>query len=290
MLWEIEVAGRILRVEEIKAAERSTSEKRGRHHIMNPSEIKEFWDANGYYHAQGVFSPSEVKDLETDFDRIVTKLNAGEGETNARWQGPEMERMGAVQTQIMHTHNVQQYSAAWHRALMHEGFLNAASALVGPDIVLHHSKLFQKPPEKGAPFPMHQDWTYFPTVLDTMMAGVIHVSDATDEMGCLRVYPGTHKMGRVEGTSGQVASEVLDHYPLDNGTIVEAKAGDVVFFHYFTLHGSRPNTSAQNRKTVLAQLYAGDDRVEEGNGHPDERLVLKGWSASATRARSGQSK
>ena len=257
---------------------------------MTSSEIQQFWAANGYYHAKGVFSPTEVKELETDFDRIIAQLNAGEGNTNARWQGPEMERMGAAQTQIMHTHNVQQYSAVWHRALLHEGFLDAASALLGPDIVLHHSKLFQKPPEKGAPFPMHQDWTYFPTVLDTMLAGVIHVSDATDEMGCLRVYPGTHTLGRVEGTSGQVASEVLDSYPLDNATIVEAKAGDVVFFHYFTLHGSKPNTSSHTRKTVLAQLYAGNDRVEEGITHPDERLVLKGWSSSASRARAGQTK
>lgn len=257
---------------------------------MNPSEIKEFWDANGYYHAKSVFSPGEVKDLESDFDRIVAQLNAGQESTNARWQGPEMERMGAAQTQILHTHNVQQYSAVWHRALLHEGFLDAASALIGPDLVLHHSKLFQKPPEKGAPFPMHQDWTYFPTLLDTMMAGVIHVSDASDEMGCLRVYPGSHKSGRVAGTSGQAPSEFLDKHPLSGGTVIEAQAGDVVFFHYLTLHGSQPNTSARTRKTVLAQLYAGDDRVEDGISHPDERLVLRGWSTSASRSRAGQTK
>lgn len=257
---------------------------------MNSSEIKEFWDANGYYHAKGVFSPDEIKALETDFDRIVAALNRDAGDSNARWQGPEMERMGAAQTQITHTHNVQQYSGIWHRALLHEGFLEVTSALLGPDIVLHHSKLFQKPPEKGAPFPMHQDWTYFPTVLDTMMAGVIHVSEASDEMGCLRVYPGTHRLGRVEGTSGQSASELLESYPLKGATIVEAEAGDVVFFHYFTLHGSCANTSSLTRKTVLAQLYAGNDRVEDGNTHPDERLVLNGWSTSASRARAGQTK
>lgn len=114
---------------------------------MTPSEIKEFWDTNGYYHAKGVFSQSEVKDLGTDFDRIVAQINTGSDKTNARWQGPGMERMGAEKTQITHTYNVQQYSATWHGALMHEGFLNTASALLGPDIVLHHSKLFQKPPE-----------------------------------------------------------------------------------------------------------------------------------------------
>ena len=33
--------------------------------------------------------------------------------------------------------------------------------LFGDDVILHHSKLFQKPAEQGAPFPMHQDWAYF---------------------------------------------------------------------------------------------------------------------------------
>ena len=68
---------------------------------------------------KGVFSHSEIQELETDFDRIVAQLNAGSDETNARWQGPEMERLGASATQITHTHNVQQYSAVWHRALLH---------------------------------------------------------------------------------------------------------------------------------------------------------------------------
>ena len=33
------------------------------------SEIKDFFQENGYYVARGVYSPSEVKDLERDFDR-----------------------------------------------------------------------------------------------------------------------------------------------------------------------------------------------------------------------------
>jgi len=107
-----------------------------------------------------------------------------------------------------------------------------------------------------------------------MIAGVIHVSDADDEMGCLRVYPGSHKLGRIKGSNGREASEILDQYPIGDATIVEAGRGDVVFFHYFTLHGSMPNRSDRVRKTVLCQLYGGADRVEDGNRHSDERMVL----------------
>lgn len=243
--------------------------------------------SDGYYVEKGVFSPVEIAELETDFDRIVEQLLAGDEAINATWGGPEMKQLGAEKLVVLHTHNVQQFSARWGRALYHARFLKVATDILGPDVVLHHTKLFQKPSEEGAPFPVHQDWTYFPTEKDTMIAAVIHVSKATDEMGCLRVYPGSHKLGRIAGTHGQVSSELLDQHPLSGASPLEAEPGDVVFFHYFTLHGSMPNRSANTRKTVLVQMYAGDDRVEEGNGHPDERLVLAGWNHHATRGRAG---
>jgi len=254
------------------------------------SEIKDFFQENGYYVARGVYSPSEVKDLERDFDRIVQQLVQSKEALNARWSGPEMEKLGAQATTVLHTHNVHQFSAAWHRAFLQDKFLAVAEQILGPDIVLHHSKLFQKPSETGAPFPMHQDWTYFPTIKDTMMAAVIHVSDATDQMGCFRVYPGSQKLGRITGTSGKVVSEKLQEYPLEKSHPLEAKAGDVVFFHYFLLHGSKPNTSDRVRKTVLVQLYSGDDHVEEGNTHINEKLVLKGWNHYMTRSMAAKAK
>ncbi len=247
-------------------------------------QIKSFYEENGYYTARGLFSPGQIAELEADFDRIVLQLRQSTEQIDARWSGPEMERLGAMDTVVFHTHNVQQYSASWLRAMLHPPFLDAAESILGPDIILHHSKLFQKPAEKGAPFPMHQDWTYFPTVNDTMMAGIIHVSRATDEMGCFRVYPGTHKLGRIGGTSGQSRHELLEKHPVEGAVPLEAEPGDVVFFHYCLLHGSLPNRSRATRKTVLVQMHAGTDRVEEGNKHPNERLVLRGWNHAATRA------
>jgi phytanoyl-CoA hydroxylase len=254
------------------------------------SEVSDFYKENGYYVARGIYSPAEVKELERDFDRTVQQLMRSNEAINARWSGPEMEQLGAQATSVLHTHNIHQFSAAWHRAFLQDKFLAATEQILGPDIVLHHSKLFQKPSETGAPFPMHQDWTYFPTIKDTMMAAVIHVSDATDQMGCFRVYPGTHKLGRIAGTSGKIASDMLKKYPLSGSTPLEAKAGDVVFFHYFLLHGSNPNTSDKVRKTVLVQMYSGDDHVEEGNAHINERLMLKGWNHHVTRSQANRAK
>ncbi|MGI8924560.1 MAG: phytanoyl-CoA dioxygenase family protein [Fimbriimonadales bacterium] len=245
---------------------------------------------DGFYLARGIFSSAEIEEFEIAFDRIVDQVIASGEEANAVWSGPQMERIAKADAVVLHTHNVQQYSAKWLRAFTHPKFLEVATAILGANVILHHSKLFQKPAEQGAPFPMHQDWTYFPTEKDTMLAAIIHVSPATDEMGCLRVYPGSHKLGRVQGSSGQMPSQMLDNHPIEGATPLEAEPGDVLFFHYFTLHGSMPNRSSETRKTVLVQMYAGGDRVEEGNSHPNERLVLSGWNHFATRDVAGRAK
>ena len=271
-----------LQVGEIKVMQTTTE---------SPSDIAAFFEENGYYLARGVFAPNELSELENDFDRIVDQLQRGKEQVDARWTGAAMERLGALGTSVIHTHNVQTFSATWLRALMHEKFLGGAKAILGPDVILHHSKLFMKPPGKGAPFPMHQDWEYFPTVNDTMIAAVVHVSDATDDMGCFRVYPGSHKLGRRKGMQGQGSGEnqeLVEKYPLENATVLEAQPGDVLYFHYFTLHGSKPNISPKTRKTVLVQMHAGDDEIEEGNTHPNARLALSGWNNRIGRKAAGE--
>ena len=61
-----------------------------------------------------------------------------------------------------------------------------------------------------------------------------------------------------------------------------------MFFHYLTLHGSMPNRSSEVRKTVLCQLYAGSDRMEDGVAHPDERMPLRGWNRRIGREAAGR--
>jgi len=249
-------------------------------------EITASFSKNGFYLAKGVYSPAEIAELARDFDRIVQQLNSSGEEVAVRWQGAAIEKIeGAKDSVFVHTHSVQIYSAAWHRAFLQPRFLEMSQAILNsPDVILHHSKLFQKPAKKGAPFPMHQDYSYFPTVKDNMIAGSIMITEATNEMGCLRVYPGSHKLGRLPESNGQTNTEVLKDYPLEKSTPVEAEPGDVVFFHYLTLHGSMPNRSQKTRKSVLVQMHSGDDQVEDGNGHPNARLVLSGWNHHAKRS------
>ncbi len=247
--------------------------------------IADFFGQNGYYLAKGVFSEEFLRQMEVDFDRIVGQLESSGEDINARWDSQSTDELDGGASRIIHTHNVQRYSACWLQAFQHEGLLDVAEQILGPDIILHHSKLFQKPPRDGAPFPIHQDWRYFPTRDDTMIAGIIFLADADDATGGLRVYPGSHNLGRLEDSSGLHPSESLQQYPLEEATPVNTNRGDVLFFSYFTLHGSMPNRSDRIRKTVLVQMHSGKDYVlaNEEVDHVNERLVLRGWNYHMSR-------
>lgn len=248
-------------------------------------DVRDTFDTQGFYLAKQVYGGELLAAMAADFDRIVAQLITSGEDINARWNRAEPGKT------VVHTHNVQQYSAVWLRALLHEPFLEIARAILGLDIVLHHTKLFLKFAEEGASFPMHQDWRYCPTEKDTMIAAVIHLTQATDEMGCFRVYPASHKRGRLPNSSGAVDSDEMREFPMEGATVVEAEPGDVLFFHYCLVHGSPPNHSRYARKTVLVQLHAGHDRPEDGaSNHPYEGLVLSGWNSYATRSRAGRVK
>jgi len=250
------------------------------------ADISECYIRDGYYLAHSVYDEKTLGGLEEDFDRIVAQLEHSGENVNARWRSEGMDALDGGSSVVIHTHNVQRYSARWLNALQDDRFISPAQALIGPDIVLHHTKLFQKPPRLGAPFPIHQDWWYFPTRYDSMMAAIIFLTDADDSSGGLRVYPGSHKLGRLDNSSGLHSSETLSGYPLKGAAPINARRGDVLFFSYLTLHGSLPNRSAHPRKTVLVQLYSGSDYVLENRdvNHCDEQLVLSGWNHNMTRA------
>ena len=244
---------------------------------------------DGLFVARGLFR-DRIAELEPEFDRICAQLDRSGEDSNARWNGATSDAVNGAGKVVQHTHNVQRYSATWAQLWYDKSFLDLTEQFLGPDIVLHHTKLFRKPAEKGAAFPMHQDWSYFPTIKDTNLAAIVHISDATDDMGCLRVHPGSHKAGRMADSGGQSdIGEVQKRFPLETATPVECTAGDVVFFHSLTVHGSRINTSNRVRKTVLCQMYAGSDRIDpKFPGHFDARLMLRGWNQHMTRQLAGE--
>jgi phytanoyl-CoA hydroxylase len=90
----------------------------------------------------------------------------------------------------------------------------------------------------------------------------VHLDDTDEGNGCLRVVPGSHKQGPIEATGESHALEV----PLEDGVPIPARAGDVLFFNYLTIHGSGLNTSERTRRNVLFQYRDPEDPPLVQNG------------------------
>lgn len=224
------------------------------------------YDRDGYILVPGLLSPPEAAALRAEAHRIAGETAA----SDATWASVK----GG--TSLTHCHDVQFRSAAFTRLLVDPRFTDVAQAIVGPNVQLHHTKMFVKPPERGSPFPMHQDWPYFPHRDHSMIAAIVHLDDAPDEKGCLRVYPGSHKLGPLPSV-GDDHHLPEDRFPLDGATPIPAKAGDAVFFSYLLAHGSGVNRSEEPRTTVLVQMRdPADPPLREGHGSRGQGMMLAG--------------
>jgi ectoine hydroxylase-related dioxygenase (phytanoyl-CoA dioxygenase family) len=209
-----------------------------------------FYREHGYVHLRGVFGEREVEELRAAIDRILATV--GEHDANHAWEGVDKA------TVLKGFHNLQYHDAAFLRAVAHPPLVAALVGLLGPNVQLHHTKMLVKPPERGAPFPMHQDHPYFPHTRHTPLAASVHLDDADEANGCLRVVPGTHALGPLPA-DGPGRSVDAAEYPLERGTPVPARAGDVVVFNYLTIHGSGVNRSDRTRRNVLFQYRDPED-------------------------------
>jgi phytanoyl-CoA hydroxylase len=238
---------------------------------LTPDQIA-FYKENGYILIKGLLSKEEAARLREECHGLSDRLNQTH-DTDATWSGARA--MVAEKTVIYHCHNVQFYSGALAALLVDPKFTDVAADLIGPNVQLHHDKMFIKPPEKGSPFPMHQDYPYFPHERHTMTAVIFHFDDAPIEKGCLRVVAGSHKLGPLEHEGSY--NLPLDKYPLEAATICEAKAGDALFFNYLTIHGSGVNTSSEARTTLLVQFRdPSDPPLDEQHKSRGQGMMLRG--------------
>jgi ectoine hydroxylase-related dioxygenase (phytanoyl-CoA dioxygenase family) len=247
---------------------------------------KDFYRDNGYVLVKGLLPRSEVGAYREAAHEVLIRRNRLE--SNSTWDSA-LDLTGGRPTQIRLCHDVQFYSGLFSRLILDERFTSvAADTIGGPNVQLHHTKLFVKPPEKGSPFPMHQDHPWFPHENHAVAAAIFHLDDAPEERGCVRVVPGSQKRGPLEHSSEGGWHLPFDEWPLSSSVACEAEAGDVLFFSYLTVHGSGLNVSPEARTTVLVQYRDPSDRprTDRHTGSRGQGMMLRGYDPGELQAAS----
>ncbi|HWQ15360.1 MAG TPA: phytanoyl-CoA dioxygenase family protein [Roseiflexaceae bacterium] len=255
------------------------------------------YEEQGYVLVRQLFDADTVAQMRAEADAMLQRVVEAGTNVEATWKGRWRERliggaeagaaggmtgMGdadltAMASAVSSIHNVQYHSAFFMRLLLDERLTGAVAQLIGPDVQLHHTKYHVKPPAVGAPFPMHQDYPFFPHERHTMLAAAIHIDDANVENGCLCVVSGSHKHGPIPHISEGSHYLPLDEWPLERAVPVEARAGDVLLFNYLTVHGSYVNRSARPRRLLLVQMRSPLDRpTAQVHLSPGQGTMLRG--------------
>lgn len=149
----------------------------------------------------------------------------------------------------------------WVDALArHPRILDAFEALIGPDILCYSMAFRVKEPDRQTFAGWHQDSAYL-RIRPTLVLAALALSPCGVEQGCLSVIPGTHNgpvLPHAESADehsilarGQSITEAID--PVRAVDLV-LKPGELAFFHYNIVHGSRPNRSHDRRIMLLVEM------------------------------------
>ncbi|UAL50553.1 phytanoyl-CoA dioxygenase family protein [Bacillus sp. CMF21] len=238
---------------------------------MIQSSDVDFYKDQGYLLVKGVFNQQEVEEMRTGVDNIIQRAVHANKDHNATWDGDYLPKEKLKRLVLKGFHNIHYHDHVFLRALTHPNMRAVLKQIIGPNVQLHHSKMLVKPPENGAAFPMHQDYPYFPHENHTMLAASVHLDNSNEENGCLRVIPESHK----QGVLPHIGSHYLNQkeYPISEGTLCPAEAGDVLFFNYLTIHGSDVNKSNRTRRNILFQYRDASD-FPTSNDHFDWGMGL----------------
>jgi len=243
-----------------------------------------FFAQSGYLHVPGLFDRAETDELADDLDRLIQVWSF-----EAAWVGPWREAYLdpelAKNIKLSALHDLQLYSAAWARAVVNPRLAEVLSALLGGAVEFHHTTMHVKPPEQGAPFPLHQDYPIYPHSDARYVDVLLHLDDTNAENGEIRFLPGSHQLGPLEhivqGPNGEPSAPHLprERYRLEDTVAVPAKRGDVVCFSINTIHGSYMNVTSRPRRLVRMGYRHPDNRQLGGQsfGRPGE--MVKGIRA-----------
>lgn len=243
--------------------------------MLTAKEVRDY-RKNGYVLVKGLLSKREAADLRAEAHGVIARLTDG---FDATWASGREAAGTMTKTALQHCHDTQFHSAAFSQLLIDPRFTDIAAQVLGTeDVQLHHTKLFIKPPEKGSPFPMHQDHPFFPHKYHRMAAAIFHFDDAPFDKGCVRVMPGSHTNGPLEHDPTGSFHLPISQWPLDNAIPLEAEAGDVLFFTYLTVHGSGVNVSDEARTTWLVQFRdpADPPLTDAHTGSLGQGMMLRG--------------
>ena len=228
----------------------------------------QFFNENGYLPGIKMLGEDQLEILREELFQLV---NAGQD--NSLFYEYNCNESTDPNTILFHALGEWRITKGLHDVLWNPAFVMAASQLLGDKPVrFWHDQIFYKPAKQGGVVAWHQDYSYW-----TRTKPVAHITcwcaldDATAENGCLQYIPGSHKWGllpkpviagALHGIREFLSEEQKKQF--DNAQLAPVKAGEAIFHHSLTLHGSGENKSPKPRRAFVINAFA-DGVISDSN-------------------------
>jgi non-heme Fe2+,alpha-ketoglutarate-dependent halogenase len=134
-----------------------------------------------------------------------------------------------------------------------EPILDVVEDLIGPNILAFASRFWIKKGLDGNYVSWHQDSAYFGLEPHELVTVWLALSDATEEMGCMRVIPGSHRgeaYSHVETFHEKnllARGQRIDGIDESKSVFMPLRAGQFSCHHERILHSSEPNRTPVDR-------------------------------------------
>jgi len=174
-------------------------------------------------------------------------------------------------------------SAAFFKSAFDKRALDIVETILGPDIELFlNGQCLYKEPVGGHPKNLHQDSAYFEHKFEGPVATLNYVVDTDLVNGALYVVPGSHRSGTLKHIDTFSHLGLDEHeWPWEKALPVVGSAGDSIFFHVRTIHGSKQNHSTKPRPVFIHRYRRADDYVVIGAATTAKREEAEKRSAEA---------
>jgi hypothetical protein len=252
---------------------------RARSHRLGPGERRRYAE-QGFFVRPEVFADHELAELRDAVERCAELAAAAARSGGERYEidGNVYHEAGGTTIQFEHhpgATSIRVLEPFHHLdpridALIDDPrFAEPARDLCGAERVsLFTDMLNLKRPRQGSRFRWHQVspyWAHFHPEVGRLPNLMLALDDASEQNGCLRIVPGSHRRGMLPGLQGQGRLGPLftdpRHFDAAAQQPCAMRAGSLLCFSPHVVHGSEPNRSAQPRRALLFTYQPGVARM-----------------------------
>jgi ectoine hydroxylase-related dioxygenase (phytanoyl-CoA dioxygenase family) len=242
--------------------------------MANIAEALKQYREEGYAVLRGFFAQDEVAAFAAAFDRhwrtgMAHRASFRHGNLYYR-QGKDA-RLGKILRLVQWPAYVDEKLEAARRD---PRWLDVLGPLIGTDVKQIINQLHWKPPgASGAEFAFHQDVrfrrprTAYRNLAQSYVQTGLAIDPHRAATGAMRLLPGSHLLGeRDVADSGSVLDQAMGEAQLaraglDPGRLIDLDLdpGDVALWNLYTIHGSGPNHTGQDRRFYLNGYIRAED-------------------------------